>query len=207
MRNVLVLVLAGGCGAAAGAHPPPSAQPDVHPPPHDPPVQATGAETTSTAATGSTGTLSVRPITVRIHQPSAPPEAAKHEADCIAGNAIACHAAALDHYYAPSPENDNAALERFRKACAAGYAPSCNGVGTMYAEGRGVAKDDAEAVRWFSASCAKDASTGCEHLAQAFATGHGVAKDPDAARTAHERGACLFEQSLGHDAGACPPVP
>ena len=77
----------------------------------------------------------------------------------------------------------------------------------MYAEGRAVAQDDREAVRWFRASCAKDASTGCEHLAQAFATGHGVAKDPDAARTAHERGACLFEQSLGHDAGTCPPVP
>ncbi|HEX7601108.1 MAG TPA: hypothetical protein VF316_05860, partial [Polyangiaceae bacterium] len=88
-----------------------------------------------------------------------------------------------------------------------GYAPSCNGVGAMYAEGRGVAKDDVEAVRWFRASCAKDAITGCEHLAQAFQTGHGVGKDPDAARVAHARGECLFEQSRGHDAGTCPVVP
>jgi len=158
-------------------------------------------------ATGGPDTMGLRPMTIRTHEPSAKPDAAKHEADCAAGNAVACHAAALDHYYARSPEHDAAALERFRKACDAGYAPSCNGVGAMYADGRGVAKDEVEAVRWFRASCANDASTGCEHLAQAFETGHGVGKDPHAARIAHARGECLFEQSLGHDAGVCPAAP
>ena len=158
-------------------------------------------------AVSAPDTVATRTTTVRIHEPSAPEDAAKHEAECAAGNAVACHAAALDHYYAPSPDNDAIALERFRTACAAGYAPSCNGVGAMYAAGRAVGKDDVEAVRWFRASCAKDASTGCEHLARAYETGHGVAKDPAAARTAHERGTCLFEQSLGHDAGTCPAVP
>ncbi len=148
-----------------------------------------------------------RTTTVRVHEPSGADDAAKHETECAAGNAVACHASALDHYYAHSPGEDGAALERFRKACTAGYAPSCNGVGTMYAEGRGVAKDAVEAVRWFRSSCAKDASTGCEHLAQAFETGRGVAKDPAAARIAHERGTCLFEHSLGHDVGTCPGVP
>jgi len=151
--------------------------------------------------------MAPRTTTIRIHEPSEPADAAKHEADCAAGNAVACHASALDHYYAHSPAEDGPALERFRKACTAGYAPSCNGVGTMYAEGRAVAKDEVEAVRWFRASCAKDAVTGCEHLSQAYETGHGVAKNADAARIAHQRGDCLFEHSLGHDVGVCPDVP
>ena len=158
-------------------------------------------------ATGGPDTIALRTTTVRIHEPSEPEDAAKHEADCATGDAVACHAAALDHYYARSPEEDAVALARFRTACAAGYAPSCNGVGAMYADGRGVAKDDVEAVRWFRASCAKDASTGCEHLAQAYETGHGVAKDADAARAAHERGKCLFESSLRHEAASCPAAP
>lgn len=162
---------------------------------------ATASETTGTPETVA------RTSTYRTHEPSPPDEAARHEAECTAGDAAACHAAALDHYYAPSSENDAAALARFRKACDAGYAPSCNGVGTMYGEGRGVARDDADAVRWYRMACASDGSTGCEHLAAAYEAGRGVAKDAEAARIAHERGRCLFEQSLQHDAGVCPALP
>lgn len=169
-------------------------------------VLATGCAS-RTEVSGGPDTTAVHTSVVGTHEPSAPPDAAKHETDCAAGEPSACHAAALDHYYAPSPENDAAALERFRKACDAGYAASCNGVGTMYAQGRGVTKDEAVAVRWFRVSCAKDASTGCEHLALALEAGQGVAKDADAARTAHQRGRCLFEQSLRHDAGTCPAMP
>jgi len=77
----------------------------------------------------------------------------------------------------------------------------------MYAQGRGVPEDDVEAVRWYRMSCAKDAVTGCEHLANAYESGHGVAKDAEAARIARERGRCLFEQLLQHDAGVCPALP
>jgi TPR repeat protein len=153
------------------------------------------------------GTIAIHPITVRLHQPSEPADAAQHEADCAAGKPVGCHAAALDHYYAHTAADDVAALERFRIACTAGYAPSCNGVGTMYAEGRAVPRDEVEAVRWFRAACASDGSTGCEHLAQAYETGRGVAKDPEAARAAHARGTCLFEHSVGHDVGPCAAAP
>jgi len=164
---------------------------------------------TGCATTGETGPEPVTTQTtiVRLHEPSEPADAEKHEAGCIANNAVACHAAALDHYYTPGPENDVAALERFRKACDAGYAASCNGIGAMYAQGRGVAKDEVEAVRWYRMSCAKDASTGCQHLAQAYETGRGVAKDPDAARAARDRGTCLFEVSLKKVPGPCPAAP
>jgi anaerobic selenocysteine-containing dehydrogenase len=166
-----------------------------------------GCATTGDTSGTSETTMPTQTSTYRTHTPSPPERAAENEAGCQDGDPVACHAAALDHYYAPSPENDIAALERFRKACDAGYAASCNGVGTMYARGRGVPKDEVEAVRWYRMSCAKDAVTGCEHLANAYEAGRGVAKDPEAARIAHERGRCLFEQSLQHDAGVCPALP
>jgi TPR repeat protein len=119
-----------------------------------------------------------------------------------------CHAAALDHYYSPaSPEHDAAAVSFFKKGCDGGYAPSCNGLGVMYAEGRGVSKDDVAAVKLFRSSCAADASTGCEHFASSLDAGRGVAKDPALAELARARGRCVFEASLHPDAGACAPLP
>lgn len=121
---------------------------------------------------------------------------------------MACHAAALDHYYSePNPEHDKAAVDRFQKACDAGYAPSCNGLGAMYAQGRGVAKDEARAAKLYRSSCDVDASTGCEHLAEALRTGRGVTKNEALADLARERGRCLFEQSIHPDAGSCTPLP
>jgi TPR repeat protein len=162
-------------------------------------TQGETAPTWQTVPTPRTG--------VRTHEPSPPDIAAKHEADCAAGDAAGCHRAALDHYYAPSPENDAIALQRFRKACDAGYAPSCNGVGTMYAAGRAVPQDDVEAVKWFRLACAGDGSTGCEHLADAYENGRGVAKDLDAARAARARARCLLDQAVEADAGTCPAAP
>lgn len=167
-------------------------------------IGAAGCATTGDPVTSETTTHT---STYRTHTPSPPDRAAKHDADCTAGEASACHAAALDRYYAPSPENDVAALERFRKACDLGYAPSCNGIGTMYAQGRGVPKDEVEAVRWYRMACASDSTTGCEHLANAYEAGRGVAKDAEAERLARERAKCLFELTLQHDAGVCPALP
>jgi len=169
-------------------------------------ISATSCATAGDSAT-TIETTPTQTSTYRTHTPSPPDEAAQHDAECTAGDASACHAAALDRYYAPSAENDTAALERFRNACDLHYAPSCNGVGTMYAQGRGVTKDEVEAIRWYRMACASDSTTGCEHLANAYEDGRGVAKDAEAARIARERGRCLFELSLQHDAGVCPAMP
>ena len=145
--------------------------------------------------------------TVVTHTPSAPPSARDHAARCDAGDLVACHAAALDAYYAPSsPESDARALALFRKACDGGYAPSCNGVGVLQREGRGVPRDEAAAARMFRAACEKDASTACDHLADALERGAGVTRDPEAAARARARGRCVFEASSLHqgDLARCP---
>lgn len=135
--------------------------------------------------------------TVRTHEPSEPAEAAGHREACQRGDAAACHAAALDAYYAPSsPVTDRDALLFFQRACDAGYAPSCNGLGLLFAEGRGTPADAGRAAELYRASCLAGASTGCEHLAQALKQGRGVARDEAAARRASARARCVFKASL-----------
>ncbi|CAN5545216.1 hypothetical protein BH09MYX1_BH09MYX1_16310 [soil metagenome] len=143
------------------------------------------------------------------HTPSDPEDQAAHEKDCAAGTMSGCHAAALDHYYSPAtPEHDAAALRFFTRGCDGGYAASCNGLGVLYGEGRGVAKDEVQAEKLYRASCDADGSTGCEHLALALESGRGVAKDQAVADLARARGRCLFAQSIhAPDAGACAPLP
>ncbi len=95
----------------------------------------------------------------------------------------------------------------FQRACGAGYAPSCTGLGTMHDQGRGVPRDSIAAVALFRRACEADGSTGCQHLAQALRAGRGVAKDEAAAERAEARGACLFEASLAKGAPpTCPPL-
>lgn len=134
---------------------------------------------------------------VRIHEPSPPDEAAVHRARCARGEPEGCHAAALDAYYSPESARSNRdALSFFTRGCDAGYAPSCNGLGVLYSEGRGVAKDEVEAARLYRQACVDGATTACEHLSQALERGRGVAKDADAAARAHARAACVFDASL-----------
>lgn len=119
-----------------------------------------------------------------------------------------CHAAALDAYYRPpSPETDRDALHYFRRACDAGYAPSCNGLGVLYSQGRGVPQDEQEAVRLYRQACEAGASTACQHLATALRSGRGVARDDEAADRAESRHECAFQASLGHGTLAeCSPL-
>ncbi len=147
--------------------------------------------------------------TTTTHTPGTADEQATHDRGCSAGDLPACHAAALDRYYAPpSAESDGESLRLFRKACDGGYSASCNGVGVMYAEGRGVPKDERAAMTWWQKACAGDGSTGCEHLASALEAGRGTPKDAALARDVRARGECLFQASLAKDAGApCAPLP
>lgn len=149
---------------------------------------------------------SVTYTTKGTHTPSPPAEAARHLEGCQKGDAAECHAAALDAYYSPrSPTTDRAAFERFKKACDAGYAPSCNGLGTLYAQGRGTAKDEARAAQLYRDACEAGASTACQHLEQALRSGEGVARDPAAADRAKARASCVFEKNLARRSiAACP---
>lgn len=143
---------------------------------------------------------------VRTHEPSAPAAAARHRQACQQGDAAACHAAALDSYYAPaSPATDREALHYFQRACEAGYAPSCNGLGVLYAEGRGTARDPVRAAQLYRMACEGGASTGCEHFAQALKQGRGVIQDEAAAERASARAKCVFQATLAsRDLASCP---
>lgn len=145
--------------------------------------------------------------TYTTHQSRPPEETAVSTTACERGDLPACHAAALDAYYAPpSPDSDTRARVMFERGCTGGYAPSCNGLGTLHDQGRGVSQDHVAAVALYRRACAADGSTGCQHLAQALRLGRGVAKDEAAAARADARGTCLFEASLGTPTTPCPPL-
>jgi TPR repeat protein len=134
-------------------------------------------------------------------------ETAASTTACEGGDFPACHAAALDAYYAPSsPDSDTRARVMFERGCYGGYAPSCNGLGTLHDQGRGVPKDHVAAVALFRRACAADSSTACQHLAQSLRLGRGVPKDEAAAVRADARHTCLFEASLATTPSPCPPL-
>jgi hypothetical protein len=66
-------------------------------------------------------------------------------------------------------------LEAHRKAAEAGDAAGMNNLGVMYAIGKGVAKNDAEALRWFRK--AVEGGQGMTNLGNMYSAGRGVAKD------------------------------
>ena len=145
--------------------------------------------------------------TTRTHESRPAEETAISTTACDRGDLPACHAAALDAYYAaPSPDSDTRARTLFERACEAGYAPSCNGLGTLHDQGRGVPLDHARAVALYRRACTADGSTGCQHLAQALHLGRGVAKDEAAAQRAETRGTCLAEAAPAKDPTPCPPL-
>ena len=56
-----------------------------------------------------------------------------------------------------------------------GYAQNC--IGFIYAEGRGVTKDDAKAVEWYQKSAAQGNACGQCNLGLMYADGRGVLED------------------------------
>ena len=65
-------------------------------------------------------------------------------------------------------------------------------LGVMYADGRGVAKEDVEAVKWYRKAAEQDYESAQFNLGVAYETGRGVAKDEEKAvewyRKAAEQG-------------------
>jgi TonB family protein len=71
----------------------------------------------------------------------------------------------------------------------------------MYAEGRGVAKDDAEAVKWYRRAADQSDARAQNHLGHMHADGRGIAKDDAEAvkwyRKAAEQGLAAAQYNLG----------
>ena len=65
----------------------------------------------------------------------------------------------------------------FRRAAEQGYAPGQAALGFMYARGRGVVRDDAEAVRWHRRAAEQDNARAQNNLGVSYRNGLGVVQD------------------------------
>lgn len=93
------------------------------------------------------------------------------------------------------------AVPLYRSLAEQGDARAQNSLGDMYANGRGVAKDDAEAVQWIRKAADQGFAEGQNNLAAMYATGRGVAKDDTQAvewlRKAADQGLAGAQNNLG----------
>lgn len=89
------------------------------------------------------------------------------------------------------------AARLFAKACDGGDGAACVRVGDLHAEGRGVAKSDADAARYYERACDADDPSGCFAFGRACMRGEGVQADEGRGTAAFDRGC-----RLGHG-GAC----
>ncbi|MGH6614608.1 tetratricopeptide repeat protein [Sphingomonas sp.] len=88
----------------------------------------------------------------------------------------------------PPPEEDVAELKQLEEACGAKDAVVCRRLGTRFAEGDGVAKDQFRAAALFDQACTMDEANGCTLLGIAYHNGDGVTRNA-------ERAAALFAQA------------
>jgi uncharacterized protein len=88
-----------------------------------------------------------------------------------------------------SPAAAAEAIRLFHKAADAGFTPAMMGVAFTYANGKGVAKDEAEAVRWYRKAADAGLPRGMSNLGDVYATGEGVTQDYAQAREWHEKAA------------------
>lgn len=76
----------------------------------------------------------------------------------------------------------------FEKSCGLGNVRSCNAIGYMYFNGRGVSKDQAKAFGFYQTACAANNPSGCTNLGFMYATGAIVEKDPTKAAPLYQKG-------------------
>jgi TPR repeat protein len=107
--------------------------------------------------------------------------------------------------------DEKKAVDCFRRAAGAGYAPASFALGRCYHHGRGMEKDEAEGAKWCSraveemglAGLAEEGDPAAQfRLAGAYEIGEGVAKDEAEGvrwyRKAAEQGGAQAQYSLGY---------
>ncbi len=98
-----------------------------------------------------------------------------------------------------SVAQDFAASARYYElACASGQPISCNNLGVLYEEGRGVTADVARALSLYRYACDSKISTGCYRLGTMYERGLGISVDKGRARELYEL-ACRGEEQRGCD--------
>jgi len=112
-----------------------------------------------------------------------------HEKACRLGGTPSCLSAGsrlAPGQPAPDPKR---AAEMFRLGCDGGDLDCCNGLGTSYARGEGVPRDDARAIELFTRACDGNVGIGCKGLGDMFAP-----TDPNKSRGYYERACTLGYQ-------------
>jgi AcrR family transcriptional regulator len=66
----------------------------------------------------------------------------------------------------------------FARAAAAGHIKAMHALGIAYAQGQGVAQDEAQAAEWFAKAASRGFVDSAFNLAVLYERGHGVAQDP-----------------------------
>jgi len=102
--------------------------------------------------------------------------------------------------WAQTPK-DNPVIRELRAKATAGDANAQNNLGFLYADGRGVPKDDALAVAWYRKAAEQGHAGAQYNLNTMYAYGRGVTKDNTAAvawlRKAAEQGHTTAQLNLG----------
>jgi TPR repeat protein len=81
------------------------------------------------------------------------------------------------------PQDDDRAVEWFRKSAEQENAQAQNSLGAMYAEGRGVQREKEEAVRWYRKAAKRGLPEALYNIAIAYYNGEGVGGDINHAYT------------------------
>ena len=93
------------------------------------------------------------------------------------------------------------AVKWYRKAAEQGYASAKSALGWMYANGRGVAKNEEEAVKWYRKAAEQGHANAQNNLGWMYDSGQGVAKNEEEAvkwyRKAAEQGYARAKNNLG----------
>lgn len=85
-------------------------------------------------------------------------------------------------------------VEFLAQRAAAGHDQAMNRLGTLFRDGQGVARDDAEAVRWFRRAAEKGNARAMNNLAVMYAKGRGVPRDETQAEHWFRRAAMQGER-------------
>ena len=86
---------------------------------------------------------------------------------CNAGDVVGC--ANLGWIYSQglegAPRNYGLAAQYFNTACIGGVASSCNNLGVLYEEGRGITRNAGQALELYSLACESGIQNGCDNYA------------------------------------------
>ena len=106
---------------------------------------------------------------------------------CDAGEAAGCLQGGIMYRNNALVRNLPVAMQMFERACDAGTPQGCTSLGTEYARGVAVAKDEVRAATLFKRACDGGGLIGCGSLGRAYQEGRGVARDDAMARSFYQK--------------------